>query len=149
MRDDQHIRRLLYFATGAVPAVALAFVALFIGNPLICAGAVIGALGLCAATLARLPPDSPDVRLPIALALVIGLIAIAPALILAVVVYVPALVNGDAAEDFTTIRGVLSYLGSALLWCWLFIGPIAVALHFLLSLRRTAGVRIGSGGDAV
>src|SRR5262245_11362122 len=119
MRDDQHIRRIAYIAFGAVPAVVMSIFALFMADPATCVGALTGMAGLCAATLARMPPDSPNIRLPIAIALIIGLVTMAFWGSLFGYLFVSDLMRGDPEGNPTT--SIFSILGQALFWTWVLI----------------------------
>src|SRR5262245_58674133 len=105
----------------------MSIVALFLADVLTCVGATIGTLGLCAATLARLPPDSRNIRVPIATALGIGLVTMVPgALLLGYMVFTDSNAKG----------GILALLGYLMFFSWCFVGPIAVAIHFLVAQFR-------------
>lgn len=147
-------RRLLYIAFGAAPAsyllidlhliqrliASVRFEALGLSwyEMMTLAGAAIGTTALWAATVARLPLTGRWFRWSLSGAMVIGLVSMLPWALLSTYLSIADVIVGHTVEDVRTPRGTLKYMWATLLMYWLFLGPLAVAGHYLFTGMRAS-----------
>jgi hypothetical protein len=138
---DQLRRRVTYAVFGAIPAILcawigdafdlLAEIATVPWNGLFAlrsAGALVGTAGLCAAVAVRIPVQTLWLRVLIACSLIIGIRTMLP--------YSVSFIYGGFV-DMVQWYGI-RHLGNVLILFWFWVGPLAVACHFLfMELHRT------------
>jgi hypothetical protein len=93
--------------------------------------ALIGALGLLSATVTAVPPTSRRISVLITAALIVGMCAMIPWTVFISIAAIANLIQHRTVEDLSTTVGIVEYLRNIGFICWLFIGPVAVSIHYL------------------
>ena len=140
MRGGQYVRRLLYLGFGVVPAFFALYLTggavMFVHFAWMATGAVVGTAGLVAATIARRPPGSRALSVSIAIALLAGIMTMLPWSLIIVWIFVEDLTNGRTAAEVSTMQGAGDFVWRTAVAFWWMAGPVVVAVHFLISLKR-------------